>query len=480
MALPPRAGNRKIKYLMFADGCYKSLRSLPVPREGRNVHSMDSLTTWELEGSVVYESSTAAYVLGHTIDVIFKSFTQHVQSKLPLNSMELLTVPWASVPAGVRSIVSPTQHSEANWKMYDSNARRWRWSFDIPAAIANQSSSATTTTTTMASPPLGSSHSTPHSPLTSEQLVIHFFNSVALVVRKKAPSLVQDDIKRHWMANWSSKSIPGSSGYNRKPDLVLIDNSALMVDEISWWSPKVLAKYTKESFQPAKYLGKTMDTKAYLTFLEQPWRRFILGLSICNGAELRLHFYDRSGGAVSPVFNIHMHPDRLIYVLCAVAFGGRGCIGFDVTMSIKPIPAWIRGLLSFFTEGSEAPSSQVPLSPKSLSPLFPTANDNLNDNSRSLRAPAIGTILIGDDSYDIIDILFSSPGFLGRGTVCYLARKNNVFIIIKDHWVRLSPHCEVLNEVNIMEWLWGIEGVPKLHSYWAVVADSMEDCTERY
>jgi hypothetical protein len=118
MALPLRAGNQKIKYLMFADGCYKSLGSLPVPREGQNVYSMDSLTTQELEGSVVYESSTATYVLGHTIDVIFKSFAQHVQSKLPLNLMESLTVPWASVPAGIHSIISPTQHSEANWKMY--------------------------------------------------------------------------------------------------------------------------------------------------------------------------------------------------------------------------------------------------------------------------------------------------------------------------------------------------------------------------
>ena len=79
----------------------------------------------------------------------------------------------------------------------------------------------------------------------------------------------------------------------------------LTVDEISWWSPKILAEYMKESFQPTKCLGKTMDSKAYITFLEQPWRQFILGLSICNSVKLRIHFYDQSGSAMaSPCLSI--------------------------------------------------------------------------------------------------------------------------------------------------------------------------------
>ena len=55
-----------------------------------------------------------------------------------------------------------------------------------------------------------------------------------------------------------------------------------MVDEVTWLSPKIVREFTKELFQPAGHLGKTMDTKAYLMFVEQPWRRFVLGLLIAN------------------------------------------------------------------------------------------------------------------------------------------------------------------------------------------------------
>ena len=94
--------------------------------------------------------------------------------------------------------------------------------------------------------------------------------------------------------------MPGSIGYTRKPDLAPIDKGTISHDEITcqWLSPKVIAEYTKETFQPASRLGKTMDTKAYLVLVDQPWRRFVLGLSIANG-ELRVHLYDHSGVAIS-------------------------------------------------------------------------------------------------------------------------------------------------------------------------------------
>ena len=218
--------------------------------------------------------------------------------------------------------------------------------------------------------------------------------------------------------------------YIWKPDLNLINNSTLTVDEISWWSPKVLAEYTKESFQPTKCLRKTMDSKAYITFLEQPWRQFVLGLSICNGVKLRIHFYDKSGSAISLPFNIHTHPEWLIYILSAVTFGGHGCIGFDTTMEIKPVPAWIQGLLAFLAHDTDIQSATTLPIHKSTSLLITSSS---NDSPGS--PPAIGTMLIGDDLYEIIDILFSSPGFLGRGRVCYLTWRNNVLYIIKDHWV---------------------------------------------
>ncbi|KIJ59338.1 hypothetical protein HYDPIDRAFT_33277 [Hydnomerulius pinastri MD-312] len=46
---------------------------------------------------------------------------------------------------------------------------------------------------------------------------------------------------RHWRAEWSKIRMPGSTGYNRMPDLVLVDNSAVPLDEITWLSPPLAA-----------------------------------------------------------------------------------------------------------------------------------------------------------------------------------------------------------------------------------------------
>ena len=110
MMAPLQTGKQKVKYSMVADGCYKSLGLLSMPREGWTVQSMDSLTTWELTGNVVYDSFTAAHMLGHTIDVIFTTFAQEVQSFLPLSLMELFTIPWASLPTGIHVVTSLTYH----------------------------------------------------------------------------------------------------------------------------------------------------------------------------------------------------------------------------------------------------------------------------------------------------------------------------------------------------------------------------------
>ena len=84
-------------------------------------------------------------------------------------------------------------------------------------------------------------------------------------------------------------------------------------------------------------------------------------------------------------------------------------------MEIKPVPAWIQGLLAFLAHDTDIQSATTLPVHKSTSLLITSSS---NDSPGS--PPVIGTMLIGDDLYEIIDILFSSPGFLGRGRVCYL------------------------------------------------------------
>ena len=168
-----------------------------------------------------------------------------------------------SIPAGMCMVHPPAQPFLTNWSMYDPSAKCWKWLFE-PAVPTSRSSE---------SSPTPVSPTTHHTAPTSEQLIAQFFNSITLTIKEKVPSIGQNGIKHHWMAEWSCNPMPGSSGYIWKPDLNLVNNSTLMVDEISWWSPKVLTEYTKESFQPTKCLRKMMDSKAYITFLEQPWRQ---------------------------------------------------------------------------------------------------------------------------------------------------------------------------------------------------------------
>ena len=148
------------------------------------------------------------------------------------------------------------------------------------------------------------------------------------------------------MSHWSSKPIPGSSGgYQQKLDLVLVDEATTTFNEITWQSPKVISEYTKESFQPAKRLGKMMDSKVYLVFLEQPWWWFVLGLLICSAEKLCIHFYNHCGSTISLPFSIHKDPIYFVNILSVISFGCHSGIGFDTTMQIQPLPTQICGLL---------------------------------------------------------------------------------------------------------------------------------------
>ncbi|KIN93286.1 hypothetical protein M404DRAFT_36223 [Pisolithus tinctorius Marx 270] len=68
-----------------------------------------------------------------------------------------------------------------------------------------------------------------------------------------------------------------------------------------------------------------------------------------------------------------------------------------------------------------------------------------------------------------------------RGTVCYLARYNGEYYIIKDYWVEELEQRTALHEVNMMKLVQDIDGVPKLQHYWVVKVElGIVDKTERY
>ena len=72
--------------------------------------------------------------------------------------------------------------------------------------------------------------------------------------------------------------------------------------------------------------------------------------------------------------------------------------------------------------------------------------------------------------------VISSGGFLGRGMVIYLARRDGELYIIKDHWVE-NPS----QEAEMMKLIQGTPGVPTLINSWEVeIEPNIVDTTLRY
>ncbi|KAG2094411.1 uncharacterized protein F5147DRAFT_584999 [Suillus discolor] len=142
--------------------------------------------------------------------------------------------------------------------------------------------------------------------------------------------------------------------------------------------------------------------------------------------ELRVHMYNHSGAVVMPPINIDTHPNDFLHIFSCLVFGKLECLGYDPSIL------------------------------------------NIPDDPLRLPLPApIGRILVNDHTYDILEVIFSSQGLVGRGTVCYLARRGDEEYIIKDHWV-LGSKVDTLNEVKMLQAMKDVRGVPQLIDHWLV------------
>ena len=230
-------------------------------------------------------------------------------------------------------------------------------------------------------------------------------------------------------------------------------------------SPKIIAEYSSQRWKPSTRLTKTLHTKAYLIFLNQPWRRFVLGMLIVK-QQICIHFYNRSGCSISPHFHVHSDPAAFVTILAAVMFDSCPCIGFDPTMTVKPIyPLHVSQYKVIYEsihadvpecipkESKDGHDLVPQLEPSTLTPrlqlvTLPAHVDGLrqlepthfllpamvNTNGTPIRpgpeeasipevpVGPIGMIKVHNVIYEILEILFSSAGFLGQGIMIYLAR----------------------------------------------------------
>ncbi|KAF8546336.1 hypothetical protein OG21DRAFT_1491318 [Imleria badia] len=199
---------------------------------------MDVLTLLELTGTIIHKNnakSQTPLALGFTIDIIFSSFPKQFASLPPGE----LTIPWDSLPLSIRDELP--QPSKKDFQLYNPFEKCWNWPL-----FSSQPRGSTPSSLIM---PLATPEPMLSSELTTENYITYFYNAIAAATRKYCINLgryADSGVHRHWMGDWSHNVLPGSQ-YDRKLDLILIDNSTAAVDKVTWLSPKVVGEYTRET-----------------------------------------------------------------------------------------------------------------------------------------------------------------------------------------------------------------------------------------
>ncbi|KAG2080125.1 uncharacterized protein F5147DRAFT_784509 [Suillus discolor] len=200
---------------------------------------------------------------------------------------------------------------------------------------------------------------------------------------------------------------------------------------------------------------------------------------------------------MTPPIHIDNAPNHYLQILSSVVFGSLECIGYNPSISIftKTLrPAQLKNPTSRPSMNKPPAQAQVNSSqtggqiggtatPESdlgidldvemgsdleeSLPIDPPQLEIPQDPLCATYSTLISRIIVNDHAYDILELIFSSQGLVGRGTVCYLARRDDKEYIIKDHWV-LGGKDVVLNEVKMLREMQGVCGVPELVEYWLV------------
>ncbi|KAG0694172.1 hypothetical protein DFH29DRAFT_1006565 [Suillus ampliporus] len=203
--------------------------------------------------------------------------------------------------------------------------------------------------------------------------------------------------------------------------------------------------------------------------------------------ELCVHTYDYSGSTISPHFHIESQNDLFLYIFLAIVFGKDDCIGFNPTMiiwelKVHPLPSHhscipiklcsqkkklrsptpdsesgksdsesdetlinhdvnamhssplsllsslsLLSLLSYLSSEEARPdvrTAPAQLPTKETLPI--TMGTTATLLSKSCDPPSqesLRKIQVNDNKYDILKVIFSSTGLIGRGTICYQARR---------------------------------------------------------
>ncbi|KAG2046081.1 hypothetical protein BDR06DRAFT_1015037 [Suillus hirtellus] len=243
--------------------------------------------------------------------------------------------------------------------------------------------------------------------------------------------------KRIWSSQFSNTPVPDDTNA-QKPDIILVDCSLRNLS-LRWCNIITCIEHTESELNSTIPLYWGSTTKGYLLMREQPWRRFILVLTIaCN--KLRLHYFDRSGLIISRPVSILTNSVRLLEVLNTLTLVHTNTLGYDPTMHM-------------------------------CDPTCMGTHLNLRENAK-------GWIEGPDKAHlSIMSVLWRSQGFFSHGTICYRVQTlDGLKYALKDCWVAEDRRN---HEVTVLRMVEGIPNVVKLVADWDVLYDGEPDCTYR-
>ncbi|KAG2156557.1 uncharacterized protein EDB93DRAFT_1247266 [Suillus bovinus] len=294
-----------------------SLMSIP---DISDVHTMNKITSDKLNCLVMHKgTSEALQPLGHLLSHIFKPF------QIPLPHVSELKIT-------LKKIHHPNKHVRLQYHslsldtlvpLYNTEMSTWNW--DLPVDSPGND---------LDLGPSGSTSPTSQDPeaaerVTYKEIFALFMNALAHCLLASQPLLEKECYATHtWSAASAHKALPGSK-IQCKPDLILSDDVPA-----KWGNIRVSGELTHSTYKPTTQLGKAADTHVYLMMSEQPWRCFVLILSLTDQyRHLRVLMYDHSGGAVSTHFNIYSQPDLFSHIIAVINFGNLECVRYDLIVS---------------------------------------------------------------------------------------------------------------------------------------------------
>ena len=137
---------------------------------------------------------------------------------------------------------------------------------------------------------------------------------------------------RRFSADHSTLSLKGVTAEKRKPDVVLLPESAL-AGRRGWFNVLAIIEITREANFPSRIM-KECDQRALMILRNTPGREFFPLIAI-SGRKFRIFNYHRSGVSRSPIYDMVKNVNGFYYIILSLLLTKLEALGFDPNITFN-------------------------------------------------------------------------------------------------------------------------------------------------